>query len=98
MKENKKIKLSKLNFYIIDDNYIEYLAKFDTHIAFNKKEKRPYIGIVLKIEQYYYFAPLFSQKLKHKNYKDNLTFFKIVNHKTKNNLGIIRTKKQKLWI
>ena len=29
MKNTKKIKLGKLNFYIIDDNYIQYLSEFD---------------------------------------------------------------------
>lgn len=40
--------------------------------------------------KHYYFAPLFSPKQKHKAYRDNLTFFRMVNVKTKNNLGIIR--------
>ncbi len=90
MKENKKIKLEKLNFYVIDDNYINYLSQFDKHIAYNKNQKRPYIGVVIAIEKSYYFAPLFSPKPKHKTYKDNLTFFKIINTKTKSQLGIIR--------
>lgn len=90
MKNTKKIKLGKLNFYIIDDNYIKYLSQFDKHIAYNKNEKRPYIGVVIIVEEHYYFAPLFSPKQKHKTYKDNLTFFKIINNKTKNDLGIIR--------
>lgn len=90
MKNTKKLRIGKLNFYIIDDNYIECLSKFDKHIAYNKNENRPYIGVVLIVKERYYFAPLFSPKQKHKTYKDNLTFFKIVNEKTKNDLGIIR--------
>ena len=90
MINNKKIKLGKLNFYIVSDKYINYLSQFDYHIAYNKNEKRPYIGVVIILEEHYYFAPLFSPKQKHKTYKDNLTFFKIVNDKTKNDLGIIR--------
>ena len=86
----KKIKLGKLYFYIIADNYIECLSQFDSHIAFNKKEKRPYIGVIITVENHRYFAPLFSPKAKHKLYKDNLTFFRIYNSKTKSNLGIIR--------
>ena len=90
MKNKKKIKLGKLNFYIIDDNYINYLSQFDKHIAYNKNQRRPYIGVVIIVEEHYYFAPLFSPKTKHKTYKNNLTFFKIINTKTKNDLGIIR--------
>lgn len=86
----KKLKLSKLNFYIIDDNYINYLSQFEQHIAYNKTQKRPYIGVVIMVEEHYYFAPLFSPKAKHKTYRDNLTFFKLVNPKNNNELGIIR--------
>ena len=74
MKDTKKIKLNKLNFYIINNNYIQYLSKFDAHIAYNKNETRPYIGIILIVNNYYYFAPMFSPKSKHKTYKNNLTF------------------------
>ena len=76
-KSDKKIKLEKLNFYIIDEHYINYLSIFDRHIAYNKNQKRPYIGVVIIVEEHYYFAPLFSPKVKHKTYKDNLTFLKL---------------------
>ena len=89
MKNNKKIKLGKLNFYVVDDNYIDYLRKFDKHVAYNKNQTRPYIGVVIMLDKHYYFAPLFSPKQKHKTYKENLTFFKI-NSKTEKSLGIIR--------
>ncbi len=46
--------------------------------------------MVIIVDGHYYFAPLFSPKLKHKTYKDNLTFFKIINTKNQNDLGIIR--------
>lgn len=90
MKEVKKIKLEKLNFYFINENYINYLSKFDKHIAYNKNETRPYIGILICLENQYYFAPLFSPKNKHKMYKDNLSFFKIISLKTNKYLGMIR--------
>lgn len=38
MKNNKKIKLGKLNFYIVDDDYIEYLNGFD------KQKKQKWTG------------------------------------------------------
>ena len=90
MNNDKKIKLGKLNFYIIDDDYINYLSQFEKHIAYNKTQKRPYIGVVIVVENHYYFAPLFSPKQKHKTYKNNLTFFRMVNIKNKTELGIIR--------
>lgn len=90
MKDYKKVKLGKLNFYMIEEEYINYLSEFDKHIAYNKNEKRPYIGVIIVVKQHYYFAPLFSPKQKHKTYKDNVSFFKIINKKTKSDLGIIR--------
>lgn len=90
MKNKKKIKIEKLNFYTIDDNCIRFLSKFDKHIAYNKNEKRPYVGVVIIVKEHYYFAPLFSPKEKHKTYKDNLSFFRIITKSTKKSLGIIR--------
>lgn len=46
--------------------------------------------MIIAIQEYYYFASLFSPKPKHDTYKDNLTIFKIINFKTKDKLGIIR--------
>ena len=56
------IYIYRLNFYTVSDKYIEYLYQFDKKIPFNKNAKRPYIGIVLHIEEFNYFAPLFSPK------------------------------------
>lgn len=81
----------RLNFYIIKDEYIEYISQYDNHIAYNKGNKRPYIGIVLFIEQYLYFAPMFSPKPQHSKYKDNLSFFRMFGDKEKTDyLGLIR--------
>lgn len=63
----------------VDSNYCDYLRKFDNKVAYNKyeKEQRPFIGILFKIYSYEYYAPLSSPKLKHKNMKNTLDFFKI---------------------
>ena len=87
---NKKLKLNKLNFYTVEESYIKYLNQFDKHIAYNKDEKRAYVGVVFVVNNHYYFAPLFSPKPQHKKYKNNSTIFKIKNVKTKTELGIIR--------
>ena len=89
MKEIKKRKFEKLEFYIVKEEYIKYLNKYDLHVAYNKDENRPYVGVVLEIGKMYYFAPLFSPKPQHLNYKENFTFFKIVND-SNDNLGIIK--------
>lgn len=67
----------KLNFYTVSDKYIEYLYQFDKKIPYNKNNKRPYIGIVFQIEEFNYFAPLFSPKESHSKYSDNPTYMRI---------------------
>ena len=41
------------------------------------KNKRPFIGIILKINEINYFAPLSSPKRKHENMKNTVDFIKI---------------------
>lgn len=79
------IYISKLNFYTVSDEYIQYLYQFDKKIPYNKNAKRPYIGVILKIEEFNYFAPLFSPKNSHLKYSNNPTYMKIGT-----NYGIIR--------
>ncbi len=82
-------KKDTLKIYIIDDEYIDYLSQFDIHVSWNKEQSRPYIGIVLKVENYLYFALLYSYKIKYDKYKDNPSFIRIKDRKGRN-LSIIR--------
>lgn len=75
-----------MKLYIIDDEYIDYLSQYDNLIALNKSKARPYVGIVLNINNISYFAPLYSPKKQHNTYKENPSFIKIKNGE----LGIIR--------
>lgn len=75
-----------MKLYTIDDEYIDYLSRFDNLIAFNKGKTRPYVGIVLEINNINYFAPLYSPKPQHSKYKENPSFIRIKEGK----LGIIR--------
>lgn len=84
MKEKETLK-----FYIVDDEYIEYLKEFDTHVSWNKEQKRPYIGIVLRVENYLYFAPLYSYKAGYDKYKENPSFIRVQDRKGRN-VSIIR--------
>ena len=38
-----------LRFYHIKEEYIAYLHRVDRRVQFNKGERRPYVGIVLKV-------------------------------------------------
>lgn len=76
-----------MNFKLctIKNDYIEYLRGFCKTISFNKEERRPYVGILLKLGDFSYFAPLSSPKEKHKKMKSQIDFIKIKEGK----LGII---------
>lgn len=70
-----------MKLYIINDNYIDFLKNFSENVKYNKNESRPYVGIVLKINEHNYFAPLGSPKPKHIKMKEALDFIKIENGK-----------------
>ena len=76
--------MDELLFYTVDANYIKFLSKFETHVSYNKNEighSRPYLGIVIKVEDYEYFVPLYSYKEHYKKYKNNPSFFFIYDRK-----------------
>lgn len=73
----------KLYFITLTSNYLKYLGIYENKVSL--KANRPFIGIVFKVNNREYFAPLSSPKEKHKGMKTNIDFFKI----DKGNLGII---------
>ena len=72
-----------LSFYNIDINYCEFLRKYDKNVPFttDNKENRPFIGIILKINDITYYAPLTSPKEKHLTMNNQIDFIKIDNGK-----------------
>ena len=38
--------MRNLKLYIIENEYINYLRKFDNKVAYNKNKKRPFIGVI----------------------------------------------------
>ena len=78
--------MEELLFYTVDRDYIKYLSEFEKHVSYNKEEKghsRPYLGIVLKIENFEYFVPLYSYKDHYVKYKNNPSFFFVYDKKNK---------------
>ncbi len=65
--------MKNLKLYKIKDEYIEYLLEYDKNVIHNKKESRPYVGIVLEINNRTYYAPLSSPKEKHRKIKKMYT-------------------------
>ena len=68
-------------FYIVSDDYIEYLLKIESHVMQNKPQERTYhrkyVGILTEINGFKYFVPMSSPKDKDyvngKIKKNNLT-------------------------
>lgn len=58
--------MDKLKLYTVDDNYMKYLFQFDDRVRYwespNYKRDRKYVGVVLTINGFEYFAPLSSPK------------------------------------
>ena len=64
---------------LIDSKYCDYLRTFDHRVAYNKdrKDLRPFIGILFEVSGKKYFAPLSSPKGKHLKMRNNLDFLRI---------------------
>ena len=75
-----------LQFYHINQKYLNYIRNFDKRIAM---KNRPYLGVVFKNKEYIYLAPLYSAREKHNKYYTNNTFFKIYDFNN-NYIGLIR--------
>ena len=73
--------MAGLSFYTVDEEYVDYLAPVAPHLFRNAKagqrNSRKYIGIVLRVNGFDYFAPLSSFKDKHRRMKNGLDFLKV---------------------
>ena len=71
----------------LDPNYCNYLRKYDSKVPynFNNKIDRPFVGILFKVKDIKYFAPLSSPKIKHLKLRSKLDLLKIDNGK----LGVV---------
>ena len=61
--------MNNLKLYEIDEKYIDYILPMAPHLFQNKRSEqqntRKYIGVILVVDGYEYFAPLSSFKDKH---------------------------------
>lgn len=69
--------MKNLRIYKIEDHYIRYLHSRDAKVQYNKKTKRPYVGVVFSFGGYEYFAPLESPRPNHQRMKAGKHFLKI---------------------
>ncbi len=75
--------IKRLKLVIVNTDYCDYLRKFDKKVPYNfsKKENRPFVGVLFKIDDVEYFAPLSSPKEKHLKMSNSIDFLKIDNGK-----------------
>ena len=68
-----------MDIYRADINYCNYLHYYEPKIPFtqNRKETRPFVGVVLCVNGKNFFAPLTSPKEKHIKMKNAQDFLKI---------------------
>ncbi len=75
--------MSKIRFYKVNLDYIKYLHNIDNRVQLHEgkpnsyNENRPYIGILLSVNDKNYFAPLEHPRPSHQNIKKNIHIFKI---------------------
>ena len=73
--------MESIKIYEIDAAYIDYLVPYAPHLFHNRQKgqanERKYIGVVLQINGFDYFAPLSSFKPKHRKMKEGLDFLKV---------------------
>lgn len=67
-----------MKFYIVDEGYINYLKTLESKVPDNYSGKRPYIGVILEVNEHKYLAPLTSYKEKQDRLKSSSpTIFKL---------------------
>ena len=69
----------KLRWYIVKKDYVNYLQKYDNKVANidYKVKLKPYIGIIVNINNFNYYVPISSVKEKHYSIKEDMDFIKI---------------------
>ena len=67
------------SFYTVDAKYCSFLREADPCVPYTmeRKELRPFVGIVFSIKAFRYYAPLTSPKPKHRSMKNQIDFMKI---------------------
>ena len=73
------MKNGRIKWYIVNKEYVDYLKRYDEKIQnINyKNSSKPYIGIILSINNFDYYVPISSAKPKHYSMNENTDFVKI---------------------
>lgn len=67
------------SFYKVDAAYCNFLRETDPCVPYTMEQKsaRPFVGIVLNVNGFQYYAPLTSPKPKHLQMKNQIDFLKV---------------------
>ena len=69
--------MENLRIYRVSEQYIRYLNSRDSKVQYNKGNRRPYVGVVLRVGGYKYFVPMESPKPNHVNIKPGKHILKL---------------------
>jgi len=69
-----------MHWHVADKDYVNYLRSFEPLIEeiTYKNRLKPYIGVVLSINNFNYYIPISSAKPKHKKMKNSRDFLKLI--------------------
>ena len=72
--------MRNLRLYTVDKQYIKYLQQFEENVLYGDGEKyqteRKYLGVILEINEFKYFAPLSSPKQSDYFYENGKRFIR----------------------
>lgn len=70
---------NNFNLYSVNKDYLTYISQFDNRIPIEHEgdNKRPFIGIVIMLDETLYLLPLTSPKPKHQKMNNTMDFHKI---------------------
>lgn len=71
--------MEPLKIYRVSEHYVRFLSGLDSRVAYNKGNRRPYVGVVLSVGAYRYFVPMESPKPNHANIKSGSHIMRIDN-------------------
>lgn len=75
--------MDKLKWYIVDKEYVKYLKNYDNKVEnINYCNKlKPYIGILIQINEFNYYVPISSAKSKYYKMSEGIDLIKITKNK-----------------
>ena len=80
------VSFEKFGFYNVDTDYLRFLSDIESEVQFSEDkdyEQKPFLGIVILIDNHSYLIPLTSGKYKHSKWKNVGTAHYLIYEKVK---------------